>query len=186
MKLPLLAAALSVILAAPGATPRDKDPDTRTRDYLASAFHLDGDDFDALASGRAVAHSIDVQDDREVASVGAVLLHVPARFYANELKRVTGFKSHDGVLQLGTFGTPARLADVSALTLDRDDAEDLARCRPGHCDIQLSSGAMERFRETLAGEEGNAQAADEVMRQVLVDLVNEYRQSGDAALMTYT
>jgi hypothetical protein len=90
------------------------------------------------------------------------------------------------VLQLGTFGSPARLSDVSGLTLDRDDAEHLARCRPRHCDIQLSSGAMERFRDTLAGDEGNLRAADEVMRSVLVDLVNEYRQSGDAALMTYT
>lgn len=97
------------------------------------------------------------------------------------------FKSAGGaVLQIGTFSNPARVEDVAGLSLDERDFESLRRCRPRDCKMQLSAEALERFRRDVPwGSTGARAAADRMMRQVLVELVNRYRESGDGALMTY-
>jgi hypothetical protein len=52
--------------------------------------------------------------------------------------------------------------------------------------VQLSAEALERFQRDVPWASTDASAAaDRTLRQVLVELVNRYRENGDGALMTY-
>ncbi|MEW6319503.1 MAG: hypothetical protein AB1635_00280 [Acidobacteriota bacterium] len=172
-------AGVSLALAAQPA------PDT-ARQFLAASFRLTASEFRALDERRPVARSLDASDGREVATLGVIRLQVPAAFYAEQLRNIVDFKRTDAVLQIGMFGDPARVEDAAGLTLDRGDVDQLRRCRPGDCKVQLSAEAIGRFRTEVPWDGPDAHAAAErLMRELLVDLVGRYRVSGDQALMIY-
>jgi hypothetical protein len=154
--------------------------------FLRHDLGLSASDVRDVRAGRAASRTLSTSDGREVATAGAVLVGVPAAFYVDQLQDIVGFKRSAAVLQIGTFGTPARLADVAALTLPPGDVDGLRRCRPHDCNIQLSADAIRRFQQRVDWASPNAvDEANRVMREVLVDLVNGYRTQGGAALMDY-
>lgn len=154
--------------------------------FLQTNFSLGNADRRVLEQFRPISRTLDASDGREVATLGVVRLRVPAEFYVDQLRHVAEFKRNPSVLQIGVFSSPARIEDVENLTLESADVESLARCRPKACDVQLSDEAMRRVQEEAAGSSSNREALiNRAMRRVLVDLVNGYRRTGDAALMTY-
>jgi hypothetical protein len=183
-------AALGVLLCALSIEGR-QHPSSRTvdsaRQFLATHLQLQPDDFRSLDRSQPVARTLETADGREVATLGVVEIRVPAAFYIDQLRDVVAFKREsDAVLQIGTFSNPARVDDLAGLTLDERDLQSLRRCRPGDCDIQLSADALERVRQEVAwGRSDSVARANRVFREVLVDLVNRYREIGDAGLMTY-
>jgi hypothetical protein len=155
-------------------------------EFLATHFALRESDIGEVEHYQPVTRSLDASEGREVATVGAIRLRVPVEFYVNQLRNVADFKRNDSVLQIGTFSSPARLEDVQSLTLESDDVAALERCRPKACGIQLSAEAMRRLGQaTAATASARTAMINRAMRDVLVDMVNGYRQAGDVALMTY-
>jgi len=154
--------------------------------FLTDNFRLRPAELKDLAEYRPISRSLETFDAREIAALGAIRIRVPAAFYIEQLRDVVSFKKSESVPQIGAFGTPARLDDVRGLTLEASDLEALGRCRPGSCGVQLSSGALRRFQQEVPWRTPDATAAaNRIMREVLVEMVNAYRESGDAALMTY-
>ncbi len=153
---------------------------------LTTDFGFTSSEITSIGRGAAVARSLEMHDDREVSAVGAVRVAVPPPFYVERMMDIVSFKRHEVVLQIGVFGTSPSASDLARLTLDRADLNRLRDCGPGRCDINLSPEALARVRAgvdwgTVAGQ---ARAAQQ-FRQVLADLVREYKARGDAALMTY-
>ena len=125
-------------------------------------------------------------DGREVATLGVIEIGSPPTFYVDQLRNIVEFKRHEAVLQIGTFSTPARIEDVASLTLERGDVEALRGCRPRDCDVQLSGEAIDRFRNRVNWRVADAaEQANRVMRELLAELANAYREHGDAGLMSY-
>lgn len=160
---------------------------TRSIDtFLLSHFDLTADELRGLASRQSVSRTLAAVDGREVATLGVVQMNVPPAFYVEQLRDIARFKRHEAVLQIGVFNTPARASDLAGLTLEPDDARKLGRCRPGDCGLQLSADAIRRFgREVAWDADEAADQANGLFRQVLAEMVNAYRASGDAALMRY-
>jgi hypothetical protein len=154
---------------------------------LTGQLHFSSDDVRAIDAGRAVTHTLDTGDGREVATLGAIRVAVPVWFYTDQLRTIDAFKGESSaVLNVGLFSNPARIEDLHGLSLDDRDFESLRKCRPGDCAMQLSADALARMRREVQWDSPNARAtADRILREMLVDLVNGYRRTGDAALMTY-
>ncbi|MEO8077746.1 MAG: hypothetical protein ABI818_15565 [Acidobacteriota bacterium] len=186
------AVALAVLVAATiGLADRASPPRRRTDanlalEFLKSNFSLSASDLGDLSGDRPVSRSLDPTDRREVATLGVIRLRVPAAFYLDQLRQIADFKRNPSVLQIGVFGLPARVENLRELTLESGDVESLRRCHPGSCNLQLSSDAIGRFQREIARPDPNhAAVTNRVIREILVDLVNGYRTSGDDALMTY-
>jgi len=182
-----LGSLVTLAWAAVSGQTSDASAGINAQRFLAAQFQLGSDDFRDLDRGRPVTRVLGTVDGREVAVLGAVRIRAPAVFYLEQLRDIVGFKkAGSAVLQIGAFSTPARVEDVAGLSLDARDVEHLRRCRPRDCKLQLSAEALERFRHDVPWDRADAgAAADRTMRQVLVDLVNRYRENGDTALMTY-
>jgi hypothetical protein len=88
--------------------------------------------------------------------------------------------------QIGRFGIPPRPEDLASLTLPAKDVTALPTCRPGDCDVKLSTSAMTRFRNQVNWSSPNAALqAHDVARALILELVHAYQANGNAALGQY-
>lgn len=140
----------------------------------------------ALDAGGAVVRSLDTPVRRELAHFGVVHIDAPADRFIDRFRDIERFERGPGIPQIGRFATPPRPGDLASLTLPAQDVTALARCRPGDCDVKLSTAAMTRFRNQVNWSSRNpAPQAHDVARALLLELVRAYQASGDAALGHY-
>jgi hypothetical protein len=156
------------------------------RTALASTFAIRSHDVARIDAGHVFSRTLDVTDSREVATLGIVRVTMTPDFYVSRLADIAAFKRDDSVLQIGAFSDPPRLEDVATLTLDESDLRSLRECRVGRCGVQLSAEAIRRFgRDVQWGRPDASIRANEVMRQVLVDYVTQYRSGRATSAMQY-
>ena len=157
-----------------------------TRAFLETSFNLTNVDFDRIDQGQVVSRTLDVSDQREVATLGVVRMAITPEFYVQQLADIATFKQAEAVLQIGAFGNPPDLHDVDRLTLDDSDIRSLRACRVGRCGVQLSAHAIGRFRQEVDWGRADAeQRATDLMRKILVEYVGDYLKAGAAASMEY-
>ena len=146
---------------------------------------LDAKQVNEIERGSAVAITLDAADKTEVATLGVVRIEVPRTFYVDHVSQLAGFLATGTKSGSGSFGTPARLEDVAALTLDPADAKALQKCQPLKCDVKLSASEMEHFRGVLEGRHDPLPPADSLMREWLVSYVNAYRADSGEQTVVY-
>ena len=143
-------------------------------------------DIQALDAGSAIIKSLDTPVREELAHVGVVYVDAPAERFIERFRDIERFETGPGIPQIGRFGNPTRLEDLEALTLPATDVMALPTCRPGDCAVKLSAAAMRRFRSEIDWSSPNAvRQANEVVRELLLELVRAYQVGGNAALGHY-
>jgi len=143
-------------------------------------------DLRALDAGAAVIRSLDTPVREELAHVGVVYIDAPVERFIERFQDIERFESGPGVPHIGRFSTPPLIEDLASLTLPAKDVTALARCRPGDCDVKLSAAAMTRFRNEVNWSSPNAaRQANDIAREMILDLVREYQRGGSAALGHY-
>jgi hypothetical protein len=143
-------------------------------------------DLRALDAGQAVVRSLSTPVRQELAHFGVVHIDAPAARFIERFGDIERFERGPGVPQIGRFGTPPQLGDLASLTLPAKDIAALKSCRPGNCDVKLSTASMIRFRNQVNWSSPHAaQQAHEVARSVILDLVHAYQANGNAALGHY-
>lgn len=153
---------------------------------LRQEMGLSAADLRALDAGSAVIKSLDTPVREELAYVGVVYIDTLAERFINRFRDIERFESGSGIPQIGRFGSPPQLEDLASFTLPPTDLKALPKCRPGDCDIKLSAAAMRRFRNEVDWSSPNAaHQADEVAREMILDLVRRYQADGNAALGYY-
>jgi hypothetical protein len=143
-------------------------------------------DYGAIARGRPVSKSLRAGDRREVAAGGAIRIPVPAEFFLQRFVDIVSFKQSRFVTQIGKFGGIPQVDDLSRLTLDAGEIDELKTCRPGDCGLQLSTDQIRRMQNAVDWSSPGARAeASRVMRELLFDYVERYRAYGNQALIEY-
>ena len=126
------------------------------------------------------------QATRDSGASGAGVWDAPIERFVERFRDIEQFASVPGTLQIGRFNTPPRLGDLASLTLPAKDLEALPRCHPGDCEVKLSAAAMTRFKQQVKWSAPTAaRQANEVAREMLLELVRGYQVNGTAALGQY-
>ena len=140
----------------------------------------------ALDAGEAVVKSLDTPVRRELAHFGVVHIDAPTDRFVDRFRDIERFERGPGIPQIGRFGIPPRPEDLASLTLPAKDVTALATCRPGDCDVKLSTAAMTRFRNHVNWSSPNAALqVHDVARAMILELVHAYQANGNAALGQY-
>jgi hypothetical protein len=178
-----LAAILTTTALLVAPMPASVDP---ARSFLMTAFQLSAAEIDRLDRGEVVSRTLDVQNRREVATLGVVRILTSPSKYVERLADIATFKKTDDILQIGTFGNPPKLDDVAALTVDEGELKRLRECRIEDCDVRLPADSIERVRREIdwRSADGSRQAS-RLVSQLLVEYVSRYRQGGATASMEY-
>jgi hypothetical protein len=156
------------------------------RAFLTTAFKLSSTDIGRLDRGDVVTRTLDVNNRREVATLGIVRITTSPSTYVERMTDIVTFKRTDDVLQIGTFGRVPQLEDTASLVIEDGDVKQLRSCRVDDCNVRLPAEMIERVRREIDWRAPDAsRKASLLVRQMLVDYVTRYRERGAAGTMEY-
>ena len=172
--LTLLVAAVPVV---PGASEGDTGIDEQ---QLLKQFGFSAQDLQKIGRGEIVGRTTQA-DASAVALVVAGAIAVPPSYYLERFRAIETFKKSPEILQLGRFGSTPSAADLTALTLDTSDVDDLRDCRVNDCGVKLDAEGI----AALARKDARSAESSAAMRQYLAGYVQRYAGKGRAAAIEY-
>jgi hypothetical protein len=140
----------------------------------------------AIRSGKAVAKVTESRTPDEVFVFGAVYVEATPESYLKLASDIDALRKLPSYLAIQSFSDPPQLSDLEGFNLEQQDIKELKNCKPGHCEVQLPTEAMEDFQHSI--DWSAPDVADRVnrlaQRMALQALLN-YMQGGDTALGAY-
>jgi hypothetical protein len=140
----------------------------------------------AIDEGHAVAKVLSWGKPSEVYVFGAVRVNSSPAAYLKAARNIKSLSGAEGYIGIGELSATSTVADLSALSLDEDDIKALKNCREGSCDVQLPTAAIQAFHDAINwSQPDTANQVNRLAREMMIDLVVQYRRGGNAALGTY-
>jgi hypothetical protein len=181
MQVVVLATAIAGI-SIPGTS--QAEPDLNA--FFAKNIGLSQEQVTDIRNGHAVAKNLESRIPDEIFVFGAIYINAdPEKYlaFANDIDRLRKLSEF---LAIGTFSDPPEVSDLKGFTLSSDDIEDLKKCKPGDCDIQLPARAMERVRKSVNWSAADRdQQVNQLLQKAAVQLVVAYQQKGNQVLGEY-
>jgi hypothetical protein len=154
--------------------------------FLRDNMGLAREQLAAMERGDVVVKVLPSTNDRDITVFGVVAIGVTRTSY---IAGVTDFRRSlvaPTRPQFGIFSDPPVAADLRTLVVSKDEATDLASCKPGDCSMKLPIGDMNTLRERMHwSSPGVAEDVSAYARQRFLDYVIDYRARGDAAMAVF-
>jgi hypothetical protein len=167
-----------------GSYPNDGaiEPFKFFREYVG----LNDDQIAAIRGGKAIARILESPTPDQVFVFGAVYVRSTPEDYLKLESNVDSLRKLPNYLAIQKFSDPPRLSDLDGLTLEADDIQQLKTCKPGHCEVQLPSDAMEAFQRSVDWSAPDAaEQVNRLAKQMVLEALSRYQQGGNAALGIY-
>jgi hypothetical protein len=177
-------AVLAFVAGMALACPSQSNPDLET--FFREKVGLSEDQIAAIHSGQPVVKPLPPRTPAEVLLFGAVYIHAAPETYFQYARNFDRLRQVPGFLALGVFTDPPQLSDLRGFSLDHDDVEDLKRCQPGNCRIQMPATSIETLHRSI---DWSSPDVDEQVNQRLqkgaFERLLAYQREGNAALGAY-
>lgn len=163
---------------------------SQTPQYLSTFFKknvgLNEAEVARIEQGQSVAKVLDSPKPSQIFIFGATSIRgAPDAFvrFRNNFDRI---KSLPGYLSLQLFSKPPVLSDLTGLTIDPKDVDELKECKPTDCDVQLPAAHIEQFRRRIdwSGPDPGGQV-NHLAKEMTLQALLAYQQGGNAALGIY-
>lgn len=156
------------------------------QEFLQDQMQLSPDQISDVQNGKAVAKILPSSKPSDIYVFGAVYIHAKPAAYLQFMRDMSRLKKISGYLGAGEFSTPPTLGDMAGLSVEQEEIEDLKNCRPDKCDVQLPEESMEAAHGSINWQSPNiAEQVNKLAKLGILRLLNDYRKSGDAALLAY-
>ena len=179
----LLGLLLSPVIGS-GIPSTDKlaEPDKFFHEFIG----LNDDQIREIREGKAIAKILDSPTADQVFVFGSVFINSTPERYLKFASDIDALRKLPSYIALRKFSDPPQLSDLTDFTMDEEDFKQLKNCKPGHCEVQLPTEAMEEFQHSVnwSAPDANDQANRLAQQMALQALLN-YQQGGNAALGTY-
>jgi len=162
------------------------DNSTEPNKFFREFIDLNDEQIRQIRDGKAVAKILDSPTADQVFVFGAVYVNSTPERYLKFASDIDALRKLPSYIAIREFSDPPQLSDLTGFTLDEEDFKQLKNCKPGHCEVQLPSEAMEEFQSSVnwSAPDANDQANRQAQQMALQALEN-YKQGGNAALGTY-
>jgi hypothetical protein len=165
---------------------RSQQPPQALAEFLRQTVGLEAAQLAAVERGEPVVKVLETQNKRDVAVFGIITADAARESYARQLRNFQQSLRNPARSRFGIFADPATTADVQALALNREDADELKKCQPGKCNFKLPATEMQRIQDQVDWSAADQPArVTAYARQRLVAYVTDYRARGDSALVVY-
>jgi len=169
-------------IATATALGQSAEPFKFFREYVG----LTDDQASAIRNGKPIAKVLESQTPDEVFVFGAVYVKAAPESYLKLASDVDALRKLTNYLAIQKFSDPPQLSDLEGFTLEAEDIKQLKNCRPGHCEVQLPSEAMETFQKSVNWSAPDVAAEVNVLaRKMALEALARYHEGGNAALGTY-
>src|SRR5262249_31397984 len=137
-------------------------------------------------SGKAIAKVLRSRTPDEVFVFGSVYVESTPERYLKLASDVNALRKLPGYLAVRKFSDPPQLSDLDGFTLEEEDIRQLKTCKPGSCELQLPTEAIEAFQQSVNwSAPDHAQQVNRLARQMALECLLRYIQGGNSALGTY-
>jgi len=179
----LLALVLSPVIGSGiPATDKPAEPDRFFHEFIG----LNDDQIREIREGKAVAKILDSPTADQVFVFGSVYVNSTPERYLKFASDIEALRKLPSYLAIRKFSGPPQLSDLTGFTLDQEDFKQLKNCKPGHCEVQLPSEAIEEFQRSVNWSAPDAHdQANRMAQQMALQALQNYQQGGNAALGTY-
>jgi hypothetical protein len=164
------------------ASVQDAEPFKFFREYVG----LNDGQINSIRSGKAVAKILDSPTPDEVYVFGSVYVNSTPERYLKFASDIDALRKVPNYLAIQKFSNPPKLSDLEGFTLEEQDIKELKNCKPGHCEVQLPSEAMDTFKQSANWSAPDV--TDQVNRlgqKMALEALERYIEGGNTALGTY-
>ena len=178
-------ATLQAVLLLSAATIAADTPDEPYK-FFREFVGLNEEQIASIRSGKAVAKVLESRTSDEVFVFGAIYIEATPESYLKLASNIDSLRKLPSYLAIQGFSDPPQISDLESFNLEQQDIKELKDCKPGKCEVQLPSEAMEDFQRSINWSAPDV--ADKVnhlaQRMALQALLN-YMQGGNTALGVY-
>jgi hypothetical protein len=178
----LLLALLIVLAASSRGMDDTPDPHRFFREYVG----LNDQQIATVRSGKALARILESWTPNEVFVFGAVYVESIPEKYVKLASNIDSLRKLPNYLAIQEFSDPPQISDLDGFTLDEQDIQELKKCKPGHCEVQLPSESMEAFQQSVDWSSPDvAEQVNRLAKKLALEAITRYQQGGNGALGTY-
>jgi len=152
------------------------------REYIG----LNDQQLATIRNGKALARVLESRAPDEVFVFGAVYVDSTPEKYVKLASNIDALRKLPNYLAIQEFSDSPRLSDLDGFTLSEQDVQELKKCKPGHCEVQLPNEAIDAFQQSV--DWSSPDAAEQVNRlakKMTLEAIERYQKGGNAALGTY-
>jgi hypothetical protein len=154
--------------------------------FLTETVRLANAQIESIHRGKPFAIVLDSPTPDEVFVFGIIYIESRAQRYLEFANDFDALRKLPNYLAIQKFSEPPQLSDLGGFTIDADDLKELKVCKPGDCELQLPSEAMEQFRKSINWTASDtANQVNLLARQMALDALQAYQKGGNAALGVY-
>ena len=169
-------------IATAAAVGQSDEPSKFLREYVG----LTENQMSEIRNGKAIAKILESPTPDEVFVFGAVYVKASPESYLKLASDVEALRKLPNYLAIQKFSEPPQLSDLEGFTLEEEDIKQLKNCRPGQCEVQLPSEAMETFQRSVNWSVPDVATQVNVLaRKMALEALARYHEGGNAALGTY-
>jgi hypothetical protein len=153
---------------------------------LAKYMRFTRQDLNAVRRGEVVKKALDTRSRTELVFFGITHVNAPPSLLIERFRDIETFKQGEAVKKVKKMSDPPSIEDFKDMTLEKTDLKELRKCKPGKCDMKLSTKMIDRIhREIKWNEEGQDKKVTELFRSMLFEYVQDYLTRGNAGLIDY-
>jgi hypothetical protein len=168
------------------ASPAYAQSNSGLESFFSQNIGLSHDEIGELNEGKPVVRALPPRAPEEVFLFGAVLIEASPDRYFKYARDLDGRRRIPGYLGVGRISSPPRLADWGDFTLDTDDVQELKKCKPGDCQIQMPATPIQDIQQRF---DWTTPSANDRINQLLRESASErllaYQRQGSTALGAY-
>jgi hypothetical protein len=175
-------AALVLLSVAAIAADTQEEPYKFFREFVG----LKEDQIAAIRSGKAIAKVIESRTPDEVFVFGSVYIEAAPESYLKFASDIDSLRKLPSYLAIRSFSNPPQLSDLEGFNLDQQDIKELKNCKPGHCEVQLPTEAMEDFQRSITWSAPDvAEQVNRLAQRMALQALLDYMKGGNSALGVY-
>jgi len=178
-----IALVVLLLLMAPVIEAQRSDEPYR---FFREFVGLGEDQIGAIRSGKAVAKVIESRTPDEVFVFGSVYVDASPESYLKLASDVNALRKLPGYLAIQSFSDSPQLSDLEGFTLEKQDIDELKKCKMGHCEVQLPTEAMEQINQSIDWSAPDVvDRVNHLARQMAFQALRNYMNGGNMALGVY-
>lgn len=176
------AAWLTVATIVPGFSQSNPDIQTFFRDKIG----LSKDQISDIRSGKAVAKALPSRVPSEVFLFGAIYIHAAPESYLQFERDFDRRRELPAFWDLVVFSNPPRLSDLKNFALDNDEIQDLKKCTPGDCRMQLPASSIDKFHRSIDWSAPDVyEQVNRLLQKTALERLLAYQKDGNQVLGIY-
>jgi hypothetical protein len=178
--------ALSLLLLAISMTSAANEQVLVLDKFLRESVSLNAEQIDSVHRGKAVATVLESPTPDEVFVFGAVYIEAKPESYLRLANDFDALRKLPSYLAIQKFSNPPQPSDLSGFAIDAQDLKELKSCKPGDCEVQLPSEAMDQFQKSVNWKAADAASqANRLAQQMALEALMAYQKGGNEALGIY-